>query len=142
MATGNPFSRALLRRLPTDASSAERAAFVARWDALEALVIAVYRECEATDDDEAAYTALRGWFAAAYPRVASALAPQWSGTRAGGRAVAEDPFTALFDRPSAAAFVGDWDAMQRLPAAREAVNRWLLDAGSHAGGATPSAEAP
>lgn len=127
MTAGNPVSRALLDRLAPGAAHAERAAFVARWDRVEALVIGVYRAGGAEPEDEASFAELARWFAGAYPRHAGAIEPHWRAARVGGDAVTEDPFAALLARPTAAAFAGDWDAMRRLPAAREAVNRWLLD---------------
>lgn len=138
MTTGNPFSRALFGWLPPRARGADRAAFLEHWDALEALVIAVYRAGAARPPDEADYAAIAGWFAEAYPRFRTALAAHWPATRAAGEPVTSDPFAALLGRPSAAAFVGDWAAMQQLPAAREALNRWLLGAGDTTRPTTPT----
>ncbi len=45
-----------------------------------------------------------------------------------------DPFEAVLDRRSAAAFVGDWAGMQTLPTARQAINLGLLDLGHRSGG--------
>lgn len=143
MTAVNPVSRALLGRLSPGAAQAERAAFVARWDRVEALVVAVYRADEAAAEDEAVYVDLRGWFADAYPRCAPDLEAHWRAVRAGDGDghPADDPFVALLARPSAASFAGDWDAMRLLPAAREAVNRWLLSEVGDGDGADPAPHA-
>jgi hypothetical protein len=39
----------------------------------------------------------------------------------------EDPFARLLAAGAARDFAGNWAAMQTLPAAREALNRWLMD---------------
>ncbi len=124
----NPITAELLARLaerrPGDAAAL--APFVAAWDRLEALVIDVYRAGRADRADEAAWAALRASIAAAYDAVAGPLAEHWPQALAAGRPCSADPFRALLDAPSAAAFVDNRAAMQTLPAAREALNRLLV----------------
>ena len=98
-------------------------------DALEALVIRVYKRGEATAADEAEYQALRGWLAANYPAWQPMLRPYWQEASVAGKPAATDPFLRLVAADSARAFVGDWEAMQHLPAAREALNRLILQLG-------------
>jgi hypothetical protein len=118
----NPFTQSLTRTLADPALDD----FVARWDALEALVVRVYRGGAAAPADETEWATLRPALARAYPAWAPMLAPHWPQTRAGGQPVSADPFVRLMTFSRAADIVGDWAAMQTLPAAREALNRMLV----------------
>ena len=130
----NPYTR-WLRSLtgppPADASvglaAADADAFIADWDRLERLVIDVYRRGESDGQDEAEWQWLRQ--ALAERHAAAALAPHWPGVLAGGAALAADPFETLTALPRAADLIDNRRAMQLLPAAREALNRWLLTMG-------------
>lgn len=95
-------------------------------DALEALVIRVYKRGEATAADEAEYQALRSWMEANYPQWQSRLRPHWREAKVAGKAATADPFLHLTAAPSAGEFAGNWKAMQHLPAAREALNKLVL----------------
>ena len=96
------------------------------WDALEALVIRVYKGGAASAADEAEYQALRGWMQANYPAWRERLRVYWRQAQVGGKPATTDPFLRLTEPPTAASFVGDWQAMQHLPAAREALNQLVL----------------
>lgn len=118
----NPFTRSLaleLRDLDADR-------LIAAWDALEALMVSVYRAGAVTAADEAAWRAAAAAARAELPAWAAALAPHWAETRAGGQPVTADPFARLAAIGQAADIVGNWAAMQNLPAAREALNRMLV----------------
>jgi hypothetical protein len=128
----NPFSRFLRSRLPD--RSAEADAFVAAWDRLETLVVDVYRRGGADAADEAELAALAADLAARYRAVARALEPHWRAATAAGRPVTADPFLALLSAPGAAWFAGNRAALQQLPAAREAINRWLVELAGEAPG--------
>lgn len=117
----NPFTRSLALELHDPAVDG----LVVAWDAIEALVVAVYKAGVATDKDEAAWSAAAAVARAALLPWADALAPHWVETRAGGQPVTADPFARLAAIPRASALVGNWAAMQTLPAAREALNRML-----------------
>lgn len=95
-------------------------------DALEALVVRVYKQGEASAADEAEYHALRAWLLANYPQWEKELQPLWRQARVAGAPAEKDPFRRLIESETAADFVGDWEAMQYLPAAREALNRLVL----------------
>ena len=99
---------------------------VEHWNALEALIIRVYKGGEATPADEAEYQAIRLWMGANYPDWQAILRPFWREALVGGQPATEDPFLRLTKVDRADDFVGDWDAMQHLPAAREALNRLIL----------------
>ncbi|GAB4164832.1 MAG: hypothetical protein Fur0021_40400 [Candidatus Promineifilaceae bacterium] len=115
----NPFTRFLSRHLH-DPSLTD---FVAHWDRLERLVIAIYKRQQTLPADEAEWAALRPWLLAHYPHWQPALVPLWSQTLIGGQPATADPFTTLLAPASAAAFIHNWSALQTLPAAREALNQ-------------------
>lgn len=121
--TMNPVTRALARRLEDD----HLRAFIAHWDALEVLVIRVFRVKEATPEDEAEYRRLRSWLQENYPRWQEALRPHWQQAMMAGEVAQEDPFARVMAASQARDFVGNWPAMQALPAAREAINRLLVE---------------
>lgn len=67
------------------------------------------------------------WLRQHYPQWADALHPYWQATVAGGRPTQTDPFLLLLEIPGPDHISGYWSAMQHLPAAREAINRYLVD---------------
>lgn len=99
---------------------------VEHWDALEALVIRVYRRGEATAADEAEYRAIRAWMQHHYTAWEKVLESHWRHARVAGQGAQEDPFRRLMAPEAAAGFVRNWAAMQHLPAARESLNQLLL----------------
>jgi hypothetical protein len=119
----NPFTK-FLRQWTQDDEKLDL--FIAHCDALEALVIRVYKRAEASAADEAEYLALRRWLRAHYGSWQEVLRPLWQEAQVGGERAREDPFVKLIAAESAAAFVDNWNAMQNLPAAREALNQLLL----------------
>ena len=119
----NPFSRFLRQWLSQED---DLDALIEHWDALEALVIRVYRQGEASAADEAEYQALRGWMQANYAGWAEELRPLWQEAMVAGAPATEDPFLRLISSRAAVGYVDDWNAMQYLPAAREALNRLIL----------------
>lgn len=121
----NPFSRFLSSK-SDDPSFAE---FVEYWDALEALVIRVYKRQGATPADLAKHREIRAWLSAHYPIWREGLRPYWREALVAGRPAAHDPFGFLLAVERADGFVDNWPAMQTLPAAREAINRRLTESG-------------
>lgn len=119
----NSFTRFLLGRGQKGDEMLQ--AFVERWDALEALVIGVYRGKEAETADETEYRELRSWLLDHYPHWQDTWQPFWQETMVGGQPAGQDPFLRLLAAEQAAGFVGDWEAMQYLPAARETINRYI-----------------
>jgi hypothetical protein len=123
----NPFTRAILARLRLDKRRDRQVQdFVRCWDALEALVIRVYKAGQASPEDEAEHRRVNGWLKGNYPDWQPRLEPHWRLTRVAGELASKDPFAYLIAKESAAEFAGDWRAMQALPAAREALNRFLI----------------
>lgn len=101
--------------------------FIAQWDTLENVVIQVYKSNQVTPADEADYQTVRRWFNKQYRRWEAPLRPHWQQALVGGRPASADPFRRLTRADSAHAFLGDWEAMQNLPAAREALNRLVQE---------------
>ncbi len=122
-AATNPFTRFLSQWSAND----DFAAFVAGWDRLERVVVGVYREKMAAAEAGAEYVAVWPGLRRSYPRWEAALRPHWQATRAAGELTQIDPFALLLALDGPAAIPGDWRAMQHLPAAREAINRYLRD---------------
>lgn len=118
----NPFTRFLAARLADPSLQA----LIRAWDELEALVIRVYKSGQATPEDEATYAHVRAWLTRHYAAWAPALQPHWQAALVAGIPAPGDPFLRLTAAVSALDFVGDWEAMQNLPAAREALNRLVL----------------
>lgn len=119
----NPFTRFLRQWIRDDAGLDQ---LIEHGDALEALVIRVYKAGEATAADEAQYQTIRRWMQDNYATWQEALRPFWQEAEVAGRPAREDPFLRLTAPDHAAAFADNWEAMQRLPAAREALNRLVI----------------
>lgn len=119
----NPFTRSLLEELDDSAFRA----WAELWDQLESLVVEVYRAQHVGAEEARGYRHLRAKLEARYPDWQEALAPYWQGLKAGGEPVERDPFATLFEPQEAEEFLDNWPSMQRLPAAREALNAYLLD---------------
>ncbi len=105
---------------------ASLAPLVEHLDALERLVIRVYKGNEATAADEAEYGRLRPWLQDNYPAWQEALEPYWRQSLVAGQPAEADPVWRLLQAEAARDFMGDWGAMQHLPAIREALNRLIL----------------
>jgi hypothetical protein len=118
----NPFSR-FLGQWSRNRPFTE---FVARWDDLEVIVVRVYRQKMTPDAARPTFEQVWPWLRQHYPAWEAALRPYWQQTNAGGRPTQTDPFQLLlaFDQPEA--ILDNWTAMQHLPAAREAINKYLL----------------
>lgn len=121
----NPFTRFLSQW----SQDRDLAALIARWDVVEALAVRVYKARQATAEDEAAYQAARDFLQIHYPAWAERLRPYWQQALVGGRPAQSDPFYRLLAAERAQDFVGDWEALQHLPAAREALNQLLVAGG-------------
>lgn len=117
----NPFTRFLVRRVQNQSLQQ----FVAYWDRLEVLVIAVYKSRQATPENEIEWAAIRPSLQNLYQLWAERLAPFWVNALVAGEKAKEDPFLALLMPARAADFIGNWRAMQTLPAARESLNQLL-----------------
>ncbi|MFZ0548127.1 MAG: hypothetical protein WAM60_21960, partial [Candidatus Promineifilaceae bacterium] len=104
----NPFTRFLLHRGQNEDHALQT--FAERWDALEELVIRVFRGKEANTADETEYQQLRTWFQDNYPYWQQKWQPYWQKTLVGGQPAPQDPFQRLTTPQKAADFIGDWEA--------------------------------
>ncbi len=120
----NPFTQ-FLAQWSGDDDKGRLQSFLAYWDALERLVVQVYRQKLTPEAAQAEYARVWPWLRQQYGNWAETLRPYWQQTRAAGVPTATDPFQLLLDIPSPQAILGDWRAMQHLPAAREALNQYL-----------------
>lgn len=100
--------------------------FIHYWDRLEFVVVRVYRQKMAISEAQAEFAEVWPWLREHYGDWEEGLRPFWTQTTAGGQPTTHDPFHLLLacDRPED--IVGDWAAMQHLPAAREALNKFVL----------------
>ena len=119
----NPYTRFLSADLDDDSLNS----FIGHWDRLENLVVSVYRNNAAGSEDEREFDQVWPWIAENYPKWRSVLRPHWRQVTARGQKLQEDPFARLLEVKSAADIVGNWSIMQELPAAREALNRFVLE---------------
>lgn len=100
--------------------------FVVYWDALEQIVVGVYREKMALAAAEPEFQRVWPWLRRHYADWREVLRPFWQKTRAAGAPTQTDPFQLLLDIQNPRDIMNDWRAMQHLPAAREALNHYIL----------------
>ena len=118
----NPFSK-FLRQWSQNASLDE---FVAHWDRLEAVVVGVYRQKMTLTRARAEFEEVWPWLQQHYGKWEGELRPLWTQTKAGGQPTQHDPFHLLLAFTKPEDILDNWKAMQHLPAAREALNQYLL----------------
>lgn len=118
----NPVTKALLKELGDP--DAER--FVVDWDELEMLVIEIYKEGKTSPEHENVYRDLKARLHDTYPPLRESLDAHWRSTKIQGKPIESDPYEMLIGQAPASGFVGNWAAMQTLPAAREALNEMLM----------------
>jgi hypothetical protein len=118
----NPVTQAILKNI-ADPPLVE---FVSQWDALEELVISVFRSKSASSADRQEFLEQRAWLRAHYPAWQEFVAPFWRQSRIKDQEGIEDPFLFVLQVEEAAGLVGNWQVMRHLPAAREALNQFLL----------------
>ncbi len=117
----NPFTR-FLSQWSNNQSLSE---FIAYWDRLEQLTVQVYRKKVAAAAAAPEFTEVWPWLRRAYGQWEGELRPYWQQTKAAGAPTQTDPFQMLLDLDTPTAILGNWRAMQHLPAARETLNRLL-----------------
>lgn len=126
----NPFTR-FLTQWSADGRFQQ---FVAYWDALERVVVQVYRQKMSVAEAQPEYARVWPWLRTQYGEWADVLRPFWQQTKVAGAPTVTDPFQLLLDIPHPQAILGDWRAMQHLPAAREALNQYILSRSQEEGG--------
>ncbi len=118
----NPFTRFLNQW--SDNHSLDE--FIAHWDLLERVVVLVYRQKMTLEEAEEPFHQAWPWLRQQYGQWEETLRPFWQQTQAGGQPTQTDPFRLLLAFEKTADIPGNWNAMQHLPAAREALNRLVL----------------
>ena len=118
----NPFTKFLRRGRRND--SFDR--FVAHWDRLEWLTIRVYKGEIDAADVRVEFARVWHWLRQNYGHWQEELEPCWQRTRVAGTPTKTVPFLLLLAIESPGKIVSDWRPMQHLPAAREALNQYLL----------------
>jgi hypothetical protein len=101
--------------------------FIAHWDGLEGVVVGVYREKMTPAEAEAEFQRVWSWLRHNYGQWERELRPYWQQTKAAGEPVQTDPFRLLLAIEAPHTILGNSEAIQHLPAAREALNRFILD---------------
>lgn len=119
----NPITRSLLDKVEDKALEG----WVLAWDQVEALIVAIYRGGAVDRTQARSYRRLREQLVRDHSQWSASLQPHWRGAVAGGEPVVADPFLQLLETEEAVGFVGNWGALQLLPAAREALNSYLLE---------------
>ncbi len=119
----NPFTNSLSRRLDDDAFKE----FIAYWDRLELLTIHLFKTGvdDAGDGDE--FDKVFTWLKNNYGHFRQRLRPFWQQTSVGGQLIEDDPFRTILNVNNVADIPGNRSMIRLLPAAREALNRHLLD---------------
>lgn len=118
----NPVTRHLLDRI----DDPELADFALAWDALEEIVVEIYRAGAGSEELQDSFEQRRLTCRRLQPRFADALRPHWRAARVDGTPLVEDPFAHVLALPGATAVVENRDLLRILPPAREALNRLLL----------------
>lgn len=118
----NPYTRSLLKQI----QDPDLRNWVRAWDQLESLVVEIYRTEAAGPGAQKEYRQLKQRLKGGYGRWRENLQPHWQGLEAGGKLLQADPFERLLEPDEARGFLENWRAMQTLPAAREALNSYLI----------------
>lgn len=100
--------------------------FIERWDIVEALAIQTYRQKKVDPAAAERYRASRAWLIDHYDDLAGPLTPFWEKSLVGGTSDHADPFLFVLEVAELDGFLGNWAALQHLPAAREALNQLLI----------------
>ncbi|MBP6470134.1 MAG: hypothetical protein KBE23_00290 [Chloroflexi bacterium] len=100
--------------------------FVAYWDGLEQVMVGVYRKKMTLAEAEPEFRRVWPWLRREYDAWREVLRPFWQQTKAAGIATQTDPFQLLLAIQTPQEISSDWRAMQHLPAAREALNQYIL----------------
>jgi hypothetical protein len=114
----NPFTRFINRSNP----GSDLARFIAAWDDLEELLIAVYRRGRPEAPESLRWETLRSDLRKLYPSVRTVLAPHWPAHSPDD----PDPVLAALELGSLDEMPGNLALLKTLPNIREAINRSLL----------------
>ncbi|MCB8976556.1 MAG: hypothetical protein H6657_03940 [Ardenticatenaceae bacterium] len=119
----NPFTH-FITQWTTNRSLSQ---FIDHWDRLERLTVLVHRKKMPASVAASDFAEVWPWLRQHYSAWQDALRPYWQQTKAAGLPTQTDPFELLLELDSPREILGNWRAMQHLPAAREALNRYVQD---------------
>ncbi len=119
----NPVTRAILQGI----KDPDLHHLVEDWDRLERMVIEVYKSKQVGEGVEEEHRRIKQQLEQALPRYLPALEPYWRQIRVEGILLDRDPFSFVLSASEPRDWIGNWPVMQHLPAAREALNHYLLD---------------
>jgi hypothetical protein len=122
----NPFTKSIARLLGQGAQRPALDALIAHCDVIETLVIQIFRTKQTSAEDARAFAAAATGARDAAMQLADRLDPLWRKSLIGGVPAAHNPFTYWAALSGTAACIGNWEAMQTLPAMREALNELIL----------------
>jgi hypothetical protein len=100
--------------------------FLANWELLEELVSEVYTKGQVDPPDRDLFGSLKLALRRYYIALADELRPFWRQVRVAGRKLKQDPIIELLDVPGLSAFLTNWEVIEKVPAAREALNLMML----------------
>ncbi len=118
----NPFSK-FLNQWSEDQNIEQ---FLSYWDELEFITIRVYQKKMTVDEARKDFVRVWGWLRQSYKDWEDKLRPYWQKTISGGQPTQTDPFWLLINKEKPEDILDDWNAMQHLPSAREALNQFIL----------------
>ena len=127
----NPFTKFLSQFLKS--ASNDIATFIGHFDQVENLAISVYKRKAIAPKDTKTFENSFRWLQTHYPDWEEQLASYWPPTLVGGKPAPMDPFRRLIYVEGPESFIDDWEALQYLPAAREALNQYLVDQSNDGG---------
>lgn len=119
----NPFTH-FLTQWTTNRSLSQ---FISHWDRLERLTVLVHRQKLPLETAASDFAEVWPWLRQHYGAWRDSLRPYWQQTKAAGLPTQIDPFELVLELDSPQEIVGNWRVMQHLPAAREALNRYIHD---------------
>lgn len=90
-------------------------------------MVGVYREKMPPEMAAREFQRVWPWLRQHYGEWEAALRPYWQQTKAAGAPTRTDPFLLLLAIEQPRDIAGEWNAMQHLPAAREALNRFIVE---------------
>lgn len=126
----NPVTVMLLERVDWP----EFETWVRHWDRLESLYLTVYRSGSASRRQRREYRRLRRELRSGYELWRDPLSEHWRTVEVDGSRLQGDPFESLTRHDVLRADRIDWRDLQTLPAAREALNSFLLEIAKDRGG--------
>jgi hypothetical protein len=118
----NPVTHGLLQQI----GDQKLETFAQEWDALEALIIEINRQKSLSFAQQEEFFDIQTRLRESFTTVKSELEPFWRAAKIKGELLTGDPYSKLIEAGSAQEFLGNWPAMQTLPAAREAFNQMLM----------------